>query len=54
MSGGELIYNGACDASIQQYFASNFKIPVPKYFNPADFLIMLATDPSFISKKLTQ
>jgi ATP-binding cassette subfamily G (WHITE) protein 2 len=51
MSDGEIIYNGRCDDSIKDYFL-RLGVQMPKYVNPADFLIKLAAEPKLIDSNL--
>ena len=51
MSDGEQIYNGKCDQSMKGYF-KKFGVIMPKYVNPADFLIKLAIDSKIVDKRL--
>ena len=51
ISDGEQIYNGKCDQSMKAYFKT-LGVEMPRYVNPADFLIKLAIDPKIVSKRL--
>lgn len=52
MTDGETVYNGLT-SEISRYFDLNFKAPMKKYTNPADFLINMAHIPEKYKKDLT-
>ena len=52
MSDGYTIYNGKV-AEVKPFFEKEFGVHWPKYTNPSDFLIKLATDPTLVNPSLS-
>ena len=42
MSNGHVIYSGPSGKALSAYFKANFGLQVPRFYNPADFLINVA------------
>lgn len=52
MSDGYTIYNGQV-SDVKSYFENEFGLHMPKYTNPSDYLIKLATVPSLVDPGLS-
>jgi hypothetical protein len=52
LSDGYTIYNGQV-ADVKPYFENEFGLHMPKYTNPSDYLIKLATVPSLVDPGLS-
>ncbi len=52
MSDGYTIYNGQV-YDVKPYFENEFGLHMPKYTNPSDYLIKLATVPSLVDPGLS-